>query len=45
MGIWWDYLVSYPRSKISRVSEISVVQKHGYIDGNIDKISISIKIE
>ncbi|BBN68573.1 blue-copper-binding protein [Prunus dulcis] len=34
-----------PRSKISRVSEISVVQKHGYIDGNIDKISISIKIE
>ncbi|KAM1461968.1 hypothetical protein ACFXTO_047073 [Malus domestica] len=33
-----------PRKKISVISEISVVRKHGNIDGNIGIISISIKI-
>ena len=37
--------VYYPRSKISMISEISVVQKHGNFDGNIGILSISIKIE
>ncbi|MBT0984574.1 hypothetical protein KJ032_26430, partial [Salmonella enterica subsp. enterica serovar Typhimurium] len=37
-------VVVQPWSKISMISEISVVRKHGNIDGNIGILSISIKI-
>ena len=44
-GQWLQALGSGPRYKISVISEISVVQKHGNFDGNIGILSISIKIE
>ena len=43
---WFGFVCndSGVRKKISVISEISVVRKHGNIDGNIGIISISIKI-
>lgn len=38
-------IFSQPRYKISKVSEILVVQKHGNIDENTYKMSISETIE